>query len=390
MYWYENYSPGRLSSTALSALLALYLFGYMGPAPLGPVAAFFISITALYFCWSWLGPLLDEYVVFPKNRVLLHSLREASAFSDDLRRLLAKRKKKLSDEAKQALQHSIDRLEKAIAARDAAQLDRALQDADTTATAHLGSGKRGVIREFFESIGGALLVALLLRIFIIEAFKIPSGSMIPTLEIGDHIFVNKFAYGLGIPSPHGQLRLLDFAPPKAGDVIVFVAPKPADNAGEDFIKRVVAVAGQTVSLRDGTVYVDGKAQRRDDPRPYSYEEYISELGVVQRLHATRYREKTNGVEHDVLLTYLAGNSWPKPGHKGHGLRCQAGQCTVLPGYVFCMGDNRDNSSDSRFWGAVPVENVKGKAMFVWMSFANTPDQGGALGVRWSRIGTALH
>ena len=390
MYWYENYSPGRLSSTALAVLLAAYLFGYMGAPPMGPVGAFFISITALYFTWVWFGPLLDEYLIFPKKRLLLHSLREASAFSDDLRRLLVKRKKKLGEEGREALNSSINKLDKAIASRDTAKLSLALQHADKVATAQLGSGKRGVVREFFESIGGALLVALLLRVFVIEAFKIPSGSMIPTLEIGDHIFVNKFAYGLGIPSPHGQIRLLDFDPPKAGDVIVFVAPKPADDAGEDFIKRVVAVAGQKVSMRDGSVYVDGKIQPRDNPRPYRYEEYISELGVVQSLHATRYHERTNETDHDILLTYFAGNSWPKAGHRGQGLHCEAGACEVLPGYIFCMGDNRDNSSDSRFWGAVPVQNVRGKAMFVWMSFANAPDEGGALGVRWSRIGTALH
>lgn len=390
MYWYEHYSPGRLASTGLAALLGLYLFGFMGPAPTGPVSAFFIGITALYFAWAWLGPLLDEYVVFPKQRTLLRALREGSAFSDDLRRLVIKKRKKLSAEATAALEAAVTGLEKAIAARDEAALVQAIDKANKVATAQLGSGQKGVFRDFFETIGGALLVALLLRIFIIEAFKIPSGSMIPTLEIGDHIFVNKFSYGLAVPTPHGQIRLLDFSPPNPGDIIVFVAPEPADNAGEDFIKRVVAVAGQEVRLQDGTLYVDGKEQTRSGAKPYSYEEYISELGVVQRIHATRYNEKTGGVDHDVLLTYLAGNSWPKPGHRGNGLRCADGSCRVMPGYVLCMGDNRDNSSDSRIWGAVPVENIKGRAMFVWMSFANTPAEGGALGVRWERIGTWLN
>jgi signal peptidase I len=230
-------------------------------------------------------------------------------------------------------------------------------------------------------------VALLLRVFVVEAFKIPSGSMIPTLEIGDHIFVNKFNFGIAIPWFGRQLRIIDFAPPTPGDVIVFISPPAADNAGEDFIKRVVAGPGQEIRLVDGQLIIDGKEQPRQNGGAYMYEDVDEQQGRLHRRNVVRYIEEVNGVKHAILLESVHGNNWPRGYRDLHGLECTEDSCRVKPGFVFCMGDNRDKSSDSRFWGAVPVQNIKGKAMFVWMSFGGHAIDAGFLGVRWKRLGT---
>jgi len=389
MLWYERYSPGRLVVTGATVLFGLYLFGLFGKPPCGPVAAFFIAITAIYFAWAWLGPLVDEQLLFRNQRRLLRGLREAAEFADEMRRVGHKRRKRLDEAARGAVEEAVVGLDRAVASRDEAKLLAALKEADRVAEQHLRLSKKGVLRDFTETIGGALFIALLLRVFVIEAFKIPSGSMIPTLEIGDHIFVNKFSYGVALPRilQPGQVRVIGFAPPKPGDVVVFIAPEPAENAGEDFIKRVVAVAGQRVRVEGGTLFVDDVEQARGGGEAYGYEEYIEGLGMAQRFHATRYSETTGGVPHSVLLTHLVGNEWPPPGLALNGIECDARECRVAPGYVFCMGDNRDNSSDSRRWGAVPTDNVKGRAMFVWLSFGNAARDAGFLGMRWGRIGT---
>ena len=189
------------------------------------------------------------------------------------------------------------------------------------------------LREYAEAFGLALLLALCIRSFVVQAFKIPSGSMLPTLEIGDHILVNKFVYGPRLEVPltswsFGQLPGL--REPRPSDVVVFIFPNERD---KDFIKRVVAVAGQTIEVHGTTVTVDGKPV--DDP------------------HA----------------------NYSKGGHVD-----TERPFTVPPGHVFVMGDNRDESYDSRFWGPVPLEDIKGLAMVIYWSW------GGEHWVRWDRLG----
>jgi signal peptidase I len=191
-------------------------------------------------------------------------------------------------------------------------------------------------RETIEAIVVALLLALLIRTFAVQAFKIPSGSMLPTLQIGDHLLVNKFVYGPRLEIPFTQIslgRLPGLRTPVRGDVIVFVNPK---DPSQDFIKRVVAVAGETVEMRDRQLYVDGVAV--DDP------------------HAS-YR--LGGVEKSRRF----------------------GPYVVPAGAVFAMGDNRDESSDSRFWGPVPLENVKGLAFIIYWSWDHAQRW-----LRWERLG----
>jgi signal peptidase I len=191
---------------------------------------------------------------------------------------------------------------------------------------------KSTVREYAEALAVALLLALVIRTFVVQAFKIPSGSMLPTLQIGDHILVNKFIYGprLEVPLTQWSLgQLPGFREPRAGDVVVFIYPKERD---KDFIKRIVAVAGQTVESRGNKVFIDGK--QVEDP------------------HA--HYEKRDHVDF--------------------------GPYAVPAGHVFVMGDNRDESYDSRFWGPVPIQDIKGLAMVIYWSW------GGDHFVRWDRLG----
>jgi signal peptidase I len=218
------------------------------------------------------------------------------------------------------------------------------------------------LREYAEALFVALLLALVIRTFVVQAFKIPSGSMLPTLQIGDHLLVNKFLYGPRLEIPFSDIslaRLPGIRPPHQSDVIVFLAPAraSADRQRRDFIKRVIAVAGQTIEVHSKQVVIDGKPW--DDP------------------HAT----------------FLSGRPDPSaverplpPGVKpcgslegGSGNNC--GPFTVPPGNVFVMGDNRDQSYDSRFWGPVPIDDIKGQALIIYWSW-DGPDRW----VRWDRIG----
>lgn len=195
-------------------------------------------------------------------------------------------------------------------------------------------------RENVEAIVVALLIALLIRTFVVEAFKIPSGSMLPTLQIGDHLLVNKFIYGPRLEIPFTTIsfgRLPGLRNPEPGDVIVFAYPK---DPSQNYIKRVVAVAGQTVQHVGMHLFIDGRQVA--DP------------------HATyRYRGRTQVSQYGVRAPI-----------------------TVPPGHLFVMGDNRDASSDSRAWGFVPLANVKGLAFIIYWSFAQKPGHF----ARWGRIG----
>jgi signal peptidase I len=199
--------------------------------------------------------------------------------------------------------------------------------------------RKSTFREYAEAIVVALVLALLIRTFVVQAFKIPSGSMEPTLEIGDHILVNKFIYGIKIPFTH--LSFGAWEQPKRGDVVVFIYPLEPE---KDFIKRVIGVPGDTVKIVNKKLYVNG-AEAQDS-------------------HAV-YKE-------DTLL----------PGDTQK--RDNFGPITVPPGKIFVLGDNRDRSLDSRFWGFVPQEDVKGKAFIIYWSWDRQETN-----VRWKRLGRLI-
>ena len=216
-----------------------------------------------------------------------------------------------------------------------------------------------------------ILAVFLLRSFLFEPFKIPSGSMIPTLLVGDLILVNKFDYGIRLPVINK--KIIAIHNPQRGDVMVFRYPK---DTSVDYIKRVVGVPGDVVSFHDQRLYINGVAAPLEQmPAPGFYDEDL-------RQYFPEFKEKLGNVEHRILLNLNAQPYYGPPDQIMFPFRenCQYSAdgvtCKVPPGHYFMMGDNRDNSQDSRFWGFVPDRNIVGKAFFVWMNFSNLKRIGG--------------
>ena len=210
-----------------------------------------------------------------------------------------------------------------------------------------------------------ILVVFLLRSFLFEPFKIPSGSMIPTLLVGDLILVNKFHYGVRLPVINK--KIIANHDPQRGDVMVFRYP---NDTSIDYIKRVVGVPGDEVSFREQKLYLNGTAVPSVAlPPPGFYDE-------DSRRYSPEYTEKLGDVEHHILLNpqsqpfYGPEDKIRFPFRENCRYSAEGVTCKVPAGHYFMMGDNRDNSQDSRFWGFVPDENVVGKAFFVWMNFGN--------------------
>ncbi len=231
--------------------------------------------------------------------------------------------------------------------------------------------------ENFKSIVGALAIFLVLRAFVIEAYRIPSGSMIPALLVGDWLFVNKAIYGAHVPFSRASLPA--FREPKRGDVVVFVSPYQGDEAaqGRDptptLVKRLVGTPGDTLYMRNGLLYVNGIAQRQGfgaDTTP--------EPGIANSIDPLFDWQKKVG-----LKASRFGAAPAQPNHDNWG------PLVVPPMRLFMMGDSRYNSKDSRYWGFVPRENVRGKPLFVYYSY-NADDSDRPLpmltDIRWSRIG----
>lgn len=258
-------------------------------------------------------------------------------------------------------------LEEALEARLWERMGEALNQLDAKLDEHLSFARKSTSREYAESIGVAVLIALFLRSFVVEAFRIPSGSMIPTLQVGDHIFVNKFIYGVRIPFTDYKFGMR-VRKPERGEVIVFKYPKDPD---KDFIKRIVAVEDDTVEIRNNVVYINGQPieHRRDTERPCEYEDKVDE-DSDRWLHrqCIAYTETLDHRSFTAIFNY------------GGSYRDTWASIKVPAGHVFVMGDNRDNSHDSRYWGFVPFEFIKGKAMVVWWS-SGQPE-----GIRIKRMG----
>ena len=232
----------------------------------------------------------------------------------------------------------------------------------------LGRWRKSEVREYVEAILMAVAVAFGLRTFVIEAFKIPSGSMIPTLMVGDHIFVNKFSYGPAIPYTHS--RVWTAMPPKRGDVMVFAFPEHPD---QDFIKRVIAIEGDKLEARGGHPVINGWEVPSCRVGTWTYSDYDSPI--------TRH-------EGDLYVEYLGGESYLTFYDRASGIFPEyQGPYFAKSGEVWVMGDNRNNSHDSRMWfggrgGGVPFENIRGRALFVWLSVSDN-------GIDWSREGAPV-
>ncbi len=210
-----------------------------------------------------------------------------------------------------------------------------------------------------RSIVATILLVLAFRSFIAEAYVIPSGSMKPGLQIGDRLFVNKFIYGLRVPGT--TLRIVDGANPRRGEVVVFTDPKDGHTT---LIKRVIAVGGDTVEMKNNQVYLNGKAiLRHKELGPCQTK--IETDGFAQHIQCKRFKEHLGDRQYTVFQ--FAG--FPQ---------YSFGPVKVPKNHFFVLGDNRDNSNDSRYWGNVPMANLKGRAMFIYWSHA--PD-----GVHWNRM-----
>ena len=207
-----------------------------------------------------------------------------------------------------------------------------------------------------------ILVVFLLRSFLFEPFKIPSGSMIPTLLVGDLILVNKFHYGVRLPVINK--KILDNNPVQRGDVMVFRYPV---DPRQDYIKRVVGIPGDEVSYLNQKLSINGKLLEAATQGDFFEADSLR--------YEPQFSEKLGAVEHKILVNLRrSGYYGPDPKTFPMAQNCRYSPegvvCKVPPGHYFMMGDNRDNSQDSRYWGFVPDENIVGKAFFVWMNFSN--------------------
>ena len=209
--------------------------------------------------------------------------------------------------------------------------------------------RKSTLREYFESLVVAVILALFVRTFVFQAFKIPTGSMKPNLLVGDHLLVNKFVFAPTVASI--EKALLPMRPVRRGDILVFKFPEEPER---DFIKRTIGLPGETIELRNQTVFVNGQ------PLTEPYASY---------LFPPADETQTDGFD----------------------IRRKYGPVTVPDGHYFMMGDNRDDSQDSRFWGFLPASYVKGRALFIYWSF-DVPDDGSSAGFapRWGRLFHQIH
>lgn len=239
--------------------------------------------------------------------------------------------------------------------------------------------KQKIFKEF-KSITLILVLVFTFRSVFFEPFRIPSGSMIPTLMIGDFILVNKFSYGFKVPFSDFSMWDINLNPiylfgeskPKRGDVIVFKYPKdPTIN----YIKRVVGLPGDTIEIREKSVLINGEPIGTTE---YESKEIMDELSdKYKRYKIKLFKTKTGEADHIIQL------------NEDDVFKSNYDQRTIPPGKYFVMGDNRDFSYDSRFWGFVPEENIKGKALFVWLSLTSPFDEDSQLKFRPWRIGTPI-
>lgn len=223
---------------------------------------------------------------------------------------------------------------------------------------HKKEGKPPKIIEFCRSFFPIFLIVLIFRSFLFEPFRIPTGSLEPTLLVGDFLVANKYSYGIRLPV--WEKKIIAVGEPKTGDIAVFRWPPDPEY---NYIKRVIGIPGDKIEYKNKQLIINGK--------PVEQEFVENTLDESSKKIVKKYRENLNGVVHEIYIR-------PE-------VKAQDFTLTVPNGHYFMMGDNRDDSADSRYWGFVSEEYLKGKALFVWMSWDSNTDS-----VRWNRIGQVIH
>lgn len=221
--------------------------------------------------------------------------------------------------------------------------------------------------EYARAFFPVILIVFIIRSFLVEPFRIPSGSMLPSLHIGDFILVNKYSYGVRLPVIN--TKIVDSGHPHRGEVVVFRFP---GNPSINFIKRVIGVPGDRILYKDKQLYINGIPMKQTDSRPYYSLQNGDPPGEDRRV-----LENLDGVKHDIILTDRPDMPIP--------------EFVVPAGEYFVMGDNRDHSNDSRYWGFVPDANLVGQAFLIWFSWDMTdPAEWFWQRIVWSRIGDTIH
>ncbi len=353
--------PGAWEETGLLGRLATLVDDQRIPA----LIVFFTLFEMALYQLRYRLPLAEQLGMAGRTDVppeLRAKVEEAAQLLEETRRITRRRAKQLTRDLHRQQREELEQAQRKLAA----ELDRDAFDPEAfqaryaelgkLADRHLDAWRKSPLREYAESIGVALLVALVLRTFLVEAFKIPSGSMLPTLQIQDHIFVNKLAYGP--PLPFSDQRIFSRLPPSRGDVIVFDPPATAvtELPSEKYIKRVIAIPGDELTAEGGHPILNGWRVPSCLVGPYEYFD--------------RSAQHTRTA--DLYVEYLGPYSYltlydqnPAPVIEG--------PFTVKDQQVWVMGDNRDQSHDSRRWNGgrgdgVPFTSIKGRSMFVWLSF----------------------
>lgn len=282
--------------------------------------------------------------------------------------VLEKNRSKLNPETVNIVEQKIGNLENALSSENHAEILRTTHELEVASTDYLSKYKKSKLRQNIEALAFAIILALIIRTFVFQPFKIPSGSMIPTLLVGDHLLVNKFVYGTKIPFT--DIEIFPIEKIKRGDVIVFTYPnneKDPSKNGLYYIKRVIGLPGDNVDLNGRNLVIN------DEEIPIEYMGTYSDQRNSEQFD--EYTEDLFGEDHTIIF---------RKGKESTNRGSYIPVTKVPEGYVFVMGDNRDNSQDSRFWGFVPIENIAGKAFLVhWSWDFGNPDIINK--VRWDRI-----